>query len=149
MRISDWSSDVCSSDLASYEHFIDREGLSDSFTLRADYLSPRFANLGNIDGINTTSATVTGQYSRQFTMRLTATASASYLKGRGDVAIAIASGRRAFIGSTGAGRSAPGSITPNSLRPSRAGTGSASISASCSSPTTAAAPRHDMRAATI
>src|SRR3546814_2783394 len=85
MRISDWSSDVCSSDLASYEHFIDREGLSDSFTLRADYLSPRFANLGNIDGINTTSATVTGQYSRQFTMRLTATASASYLKGRGDV----------------------------------------------------------------
>ncbi|HET6524187.1 hypothetical protein [Sphingopyxis sp.] len=69
----------------SYEHFIDREGLSDSFTLRADYLSPRFANLGNIDGINTTSATVTGQYSRQLSMRLTATASASYLKGRGDV----------------------------------------------------------------
>ncbi len=66
----------------SYEHFIDRSGLSDSLTVRADYISPRFANLGNIDGINTTSATISGQYSRQFTMRITGTASASYLKGR-------------------------------------------------------------------
>src|SRR3546814_20511126 len=96
MRISDWSSDVCSSDLASYEHFIDREGLSDSFTLRADYLSPRFANLGNIDGINTTSATLTGQYSRQFTMRLTATASASYLKERGAVGDSYRAGETGF-----------------------------------------------------
>ena len=79
-----------------YEHFIDREGLSDSFTLRADYLSPKFATLGNVDGVNTTSATVTGQYSRQFTMRLTATASASYLKGRGALGDSYRAGVTSF-----------------------------------------------------
>lgn len=80
----------------SYEHFIDREGLSDSFTLRADYLSPKFATLGNIDGVNTTSATITGQYSRQLTMRLTTTASASYLKGRGALGDSYRAGLTGF-----------------------------------------------------
>jgi outer membrane usher protein len=66
----------------SYEHFIDRDGLADSFTLRADYLSPKFATLGNLDGINTTSATVSAQYTRQFNLKFTTTSTASYLKGR-------------------------------------------------------------------
>ncbi|MDK2762327.1 MAG: hypothetical protein KYX64_13330, partial [Sphingopyxis sp.] len=80
----------------SYEHFIDREGLSDSFTLRADYISPKFANLGNIAGINTTSVAVNGQYSRQWTMRLTTTASASYLKGRGALGDSYRAGLTGF-----------------------------------------------------
>ena len=66
----------------SYEHFIDRGGLADSFTLRADYLSPKFATLGNLDGINPTSATVSAQYTRQFNLKFTTTSTASYLKGR-------------------------------------------------------------------
>jgi outer membrane usher protein len=66
----------------SLEHFIDRGGLSDSFTVRADYLSPRFATLGNLDGINSTSMSISAQYTRQFDLRLTATSTASYLKGR-------------------------------------------------------------------
>ncbi len=66
----------------SYEHFIDRKGLSDSFTLRADYISPKFATLGNLEAINTTSASVSAQYTRQFDLRLSATGTASYLKGR-------------------------------------------------------------------
>ncbi len=66
----------------SYEHFIDRRGLSDSFTLRADYVSPRFATLGNLEGINTTSMTLSGQYTRQFDLRFLATTTASYIKGR-------------------------------------------------------------------
>jgi outer membrane usher protein len=66
----------------SYEHFIDRSGLSDSFTVRADYLSPKFATLGNLDGINTTSVSLSAQYTRQFDLRFLATTTASYLKGR-------------------------------------------------------------------
>ena len=66
----------------SYEHFFDRSGLSDSFTLRADYLSPRFATLNNLDGVNSTSVSVSGQYTRQFSMKFLATTTATYLKGR-------------------------------------------------------------------
>lgn len=80
----------------SYEHFIDREGLSDSFTLRADYLSPGFANLGNLDGINTTSATVSAQYTRQFNFRLTTTSTASYLKGRNGLGDSYRAGTTAY-----------------------------------------------------
>ncbi|WP_325540558.1 hypothetical protein [Sphingopyxis sp.] len=69
----------------SYEHFIDRAGLSDSFTLRGDYLSPKFATLGNIDGINTTSMTLSAQYTRQFSLRFMTTSTASYLRGRGSL----------------------------------------------------------------
>jgi outer membrane usher protein len=66
----------------SYEHLIDRSGLSDSLTLRADYVSPRFATLGNLDGINTTSVSLSAQYSRQFDLRFLTTTTATYLKGR-------------------------------------------------------------------
>jgi outer membrane usher protein len=66
----------------SYEHFFDRSGLSDSFTLRADYLSSRFATLNNLDGINSTSISLSGQYTRQFSMKFLTTSTATYLKGR-------------------------------------------------------------------
>lgn len=66
----------------SYEHFFDRSGLSDSFTLRADYISPKFATLNNLDGINTTSVSLSGQYTRQFSMKFLTTSTATYLKGR-------------------------------------------------------------------
>lgn len=66
----------------SYEHFIDRGGLSDSLTLRADYISPKFATLNNLEAINTTSATVSAQYTRQFNLKFLTTSTASYLKGR-------------------------------------------------------------------
>ena len=67
----------------SYEHFIDRGGLSDSFTIRADYISDNFATLNNLDGINTTSVTASAQYTHQFNLKFLATSTASYLKGRG------------------------------------------------------------------
>ena len=67
----------------SYEHFIDRGGLSDSFTVRADYLSPKFATLGNVEGINGASVSASAQYTRQFNLRFMTTSTASYLKGRG------------------------------------------------------------------
>ncbi len=67
----------------SYEHYIDRNGLTDSLTLRADYVSPKFATLGNLDANNAVSASVSAQYTRQFDLRFTATTTASYLKGRG------------------------------------------------------------------
>lgn len=66
----------------SYEHFIDRNGLTDSFTLRADYVSPKFATLGNLDANNTVATSLSGQYTRQFDLRFTTTTTAAYLKGR-------------------------------------------------------------------
>ncbi len=66
----------------SYEHSIDRNGLADNFTLRADYFSPEFATLGNLNGINTTSFSIAAQYTRQFNLKFLATSTASYLKGR-------------------------------------------------------------------
>src|SRR3546814_20296623 len=90
MRISDWSSDVYSSDLtltgqtqfvlgnggrllldgagshakaagegfaggASYQHFFDRGGLTDSFPLRPAYVSPKFATLRHHNPVHSTS----------------------------------------------------------------------------------------------
>ena len=65
-----------------YEHFFERNGLSDSFTLRADYISPHFATLSNLDGLNSTAASVSGQYTRQFSLKFLTTSTATYLKGR-------------------------------------------------------------------
>lgn len=67
----------------SYEHFFDRNGLSDSLTFRGDYLSPKFATLGNKEGINTVSFSLSAQYTHQFDLRFTTTTTASYLKSRG------------------------------------------------------------------
>ena len=69
----------------SYEHFFDRGGFIDTFTIRADYLSNNFSTLGNPEAVNSTSATVMAQYTRQLSQRLIATATGSYLRGRGDV----------------------------------------------------------------
>ncbi len=80
----------------SYEHFFDRNGLSDSLTVRADHVSPNFANLGNPEALNSTSYVFSGQYSRQFTRRLITTASASYIKGRGRLRDSYRIGTSAF-----------------------------------------------------
>ena len=66
----------------SYEHFFERNGFADTLTVRADFLSEDFASLGNTNGLNTTAATISGQYTRQFTERFIATADVSYLRGR-------------------------------------------------------------------
>jgi len=68
-----------------YEQFFDRGGLADNFTLRADYISPHYATLGNPEGANPSSFSFTSQYTRQFNFRVLATATASYLKGRGSL----------------------------------------------------------------
>ena len=67
----------------SYQHFFDRAGLTDSFSLRGDYVSPKFATLGNLDAINSTAYTLSAQYTHQFTQRFMVSSTASYLKGRG------------------------------------------------------------------
>lgn len=67
----------------SYEHFFDRGTLSDSMTVRADYVSPRFSNLSNIQGVNSSAMTISAQYTRQFSMKFLTTSTASYVKGRG------------------------------------------------------------------
>lgn len=69
----------------SYEHYIDRGGLADSFTIRADYVSDNFSSLNNLEGVNTTSLTASVQYTRQFNLKFLTTSTASYLKGRGNV----------------------------------------------------------------
>lgn len=69
----------------SYEQFLDRGGLADNFSLRADYLSADFATLGNPQAFNSTEFSLSSQYTRQFSLRVLATATASYLKGRGPV----------------------------------------------------------------
>lgn len=68
---------------ANYEHFIDRGGLGDSYSMRADFLSRDFATLGNPEAINPATISISSQYTRQFSYRVLATATASYLKGRG------------------------------------------------------------------
>ena len=69
----------------SYEHYFDRNGLSDSLTIRADYTSPHFSTLSNILGINTTSFTASAQYTHQFSQKFLTTSTASYIKGRGNL----------------------------------------------------------------
>jgi outer membrane usher protein len=68
-----------------YDQLIDRGGLLDTFTLRADYLSNRFATLGNPDAINTTAWSVNGQYTHAFSLDLTFLLDGSYLHGRDKV----------------------------------------------------------------
>jgi len=67
-----------------YDHVIDREGLLDTFTIRADYLSKDFATLGNPEALNTTSWSLSGQYTRAINYDLTLLLNGSYLRGRGD-----------------------------------------------------------------
>jgi outer membrane usher protein len=68
---------------ASYEHFFDRGGLSDSFSVRADYYSENYASLGNEEGFNSIVGTLSAQYARQFSLRTLGIVTASYQLGRG------------------------------------------------------------------
>ena len=65
-----------------YDHYFDRGGLSDNFSIRADYLSQNYSALGNPNGFNSNAATVTAQYARQFSLRMLGILTASYQKGR-------------------------------------------------------------------
>ncbi|MDQ8758003.1 hypothetical protein RCO27_17390 [Sphingosinicella sp. LHD-64] len=67
-----------------YDQLIDRAGLLDTFTIRADYLSRNFASLGNPDALNTTSWSLNGQYARSISYKLTVLLNASYIRGRGN-----------------------------------------------------------------
>lgn len=67
----------------SYDQIFDRAGLIDSFTIRADYLSRRFAGLGYIDPDNSSSWSVNAQYTRAITFDLTALLGGSYIRNRG------------------------------------------------------------------
>jgi outer membrane usher protein len=69
----------------SYDQFFDRGGLADNFTIRADYVSTKYATLGNPDAFNSKNLSVSGQYTRQFSQSLIATVSGSYIKGRDDL----------------------------------------------------------------
>ena len=68
-----------------YEQFIDRGGLADNFNVRADYISRDYTTLGNPTASNPMVFTLTSQYTRQFSFKFLASASASYLKGRGAI----------------------------------------------------------------
>ncbi len=70
---------------ASYDMFFDRGGLADNFSLRGDYISADYATLGNPEAFNSTSLSVSGQYTRQFSFKVIGTLSGSYLKGRGNI----------------------------------------------------------------
>lgn len=64
------------------DQFFDRAGLTDSLSLRADYISPRFASIANPDAFNVTEYSLTAQYSRQFSQRLIVSLLGSYVRGR-------------------------------------------------------------------
>lgn len=69
----------------SFDQFFDRGGLADNFSIRADFISSNYATLGNPDAFNSTSLSVTGQYTRQFSQRLIGTVSGAYTRGRGEI----------------------------------------------------------------
>ena len=81
---------------ASYEHYFDRVGLTDSLTLRADYISDQFATLSNPEAFNSTAYTISAQYTRQLNLRLTSTSTASYIKSRGGFGDSYRLGTTAF-----------------------------------------------------
>lgn len=65
-----------------YDQIIDRSGLIDSFTVRADYLSRRFAGLGYFDPDNSGAWNVNAQYTRAINMDITVLLGGSYLRSR-------------------------------------------------------------------
>lgn len=67
---------------ATYEQIFDRGGLIDSFTLRGDYTSRRFATLGTDDPDNLTSFSMGASYARAFNPKLTLLLDANYFKSR-------------------------------------------------------------------
>ncbi|WP_461458629.1 fimbria/pilus outer membrane usher protein [Parasphingorhabdus sp.] len=69
---------------ATYQQSIDRSGLVDSFTIRADYTSRRFSVLGQRDPDNVNSFNLGASYARAFSQKLTLLVNANYLKARGN-----------------------------------------------------------------
>lgn len=65
-----------------YDLLIDRGGLVDSASLRIDYLSRRYAVLSMPEADNTSSFTLSGQYTHQVNQRLSLLATANYLGNR-------------------------------------------------------------------
>lgn len=65
-----------------FDQLIDRGGLVDSASIRADYLSRHYAFLSSPEADNSSSLSVSGQYTRQISQRFSALVSGSYLKSR-------------------------------------------------------------------
>lgn len=61
-----------------YDLFLDRGGLSDSVSIRADWVSRDYANINDPLAFNTIKATLNGQFTHQFTQRFLASLSGSY-----------------------------------------------------------------------
>ncbi|MEO1487936.1 MAG: hypothetical protein AAFR88_00680, partial [Pseudomonadota bacterium] len=80
----------------SYEHFFERESLNDTLNIRADYISPQYASLGNPEAINTAEFTLSAQYTRQFTQRFFVTANTSYIRARQDIGDSFRIGANGF-----------------------------------------------------
>lgn len=66
----------------SYDLLFDRGENVDALTLRADYISRRYAGLGNESPDNPSSWSVSANYSRSFSQAITALLGLSYIKGR-------------------------------------------------------------------
>jgi outer membrane usher protein len=66
----------------SYDQVIDRGGLTDYFTIRADYLTPKYASLGNLQGLDPSALNISGQYTHAITTKLTILGDGDYIKGR-------------------------------------------------------------------
>lgn len=66
----------------SYDLLLDRGSQVDAVTLRADYISRRYAGLGNEEPNNPSSWSLSANYSRTITQDVTALLGLSYVKGR-------------------------------------------------------------------
>lgn len=66
----------------SYDLLFDRGENVDAVTLRADYISRRYAGLGNESPDNPSSWSLSANYSRSFSQAITAILGLSYIKGR-------------------------------------------------------------------
>lgn len=64
------------------DQLIDRGGLVDSASIRADYLSRHYTFLSSPEADNSSSVSVSGQYTRQISQRFSALITGSYLKSR-------------------------------------------------------------------
>ncbi len=65
-----------------YDLLFDRGDKVDALTFRADYISRRYAGLGNEEPDNPSSWSLSANYSRSFTQEVTALLGLSYIKGR-------------------------------------------------------------------
>jgi outer membrane usher protein len=66
-----------------FDKTLNRNELTDSFILRADYSSRRFTGIGAPDPDNSTAYSIDAQYTRAFTPKFYVTGLANYIHGRG------------------------------------------------------------------